>query len=49
MESDRLILQESNNKQIEEMMKGQTKKDEFERKIQKSRQLALESIKNAFK
>lgn len=49
IESDRLILQQSNNRQIEEMMKGQTKKDELEKKIQKSRQLALESIKNAFK
>ena len=49
IESDRLILQESNNRQMVEMMKGYINKGELEKKTQLSRQLQVENIKNAFK
>ena len=49
IESDRMTLKESFNKQIEEMMKGYQTKQELEKSTQLSRKLEVEKIINAFK
>jgi hypothetical protein len=49
IESQRLILQESNKRQTIEMLLGYLNKESLEKKTQISRQLEVEYIRNAFK
>jgi hypothetical protein len=49
IEHERLILKESFHNQIKAIFKEQTRKDEIERAIRKSKDDELENIKNAFK